>query len=232
MNPLLSDLLSSLDKTPRSIDRDLVIKAWEFANLAHTGQKRKSGDDFITPPTTVARTLALWNLDTVTIVAGLLHDTIEDGGATREDLVREFSEETALIVDGVSKISHIHLKQESQEMFIDNLRKMLLVMARDLRVVLVKLADRFHNMQTLKYLFAEKQVQNAQETLDIYAPLAERLGMGEIKGRLEDLAFPFAYPDDYQKADNKEEHKKKKTKNNNSNSSNSSNSGSCDQHPP
>jgi len=199
MNPLLSDLLSSLDKTPRSIDRDLVIKAWEFANLAHTGQKRKSGDDFITHPTTVARTLALWNLDTVTIVAGLLHDTIEDGGATREDLVREFSEETALIVDGVSKISHIHLKQESQEMFIDNLRKMLLVMARDLRVVLVKLADRFHNMQTLKYLFAEKQVQNAQETLDIYAPLAERLGMGEIKGRLEDLAFPFAYPDDYQK---------------------------------
>src|SRR3990172_1237410 len=199
MNPLLSDLLSSLDKTPRSIDRDLVIKAWEFANLAHTGQKRKSGDDFITHPTTVARTLALWNLDTVTIVAGLLHDTIEDGGATREDLVREFSEETALIVDGVSKISHIHLKQESQEMFIDNLRKMLLVMARDLRVVLVKLADRFHNMQTLKYLFAEKQVQNAQETLDIYAPLAGRLGMGEIKGRLEDLAFPFAYPDDYQK---------------------------------
>ena len=199
MNPLLSDLLSSLDKTPRAIDRDQITKAWEFTDLAHTGQKRKSGHDFITHPTQVGKTLALWNLDTTTIVAGLLHDTIEDGGATPEDLVREFGEDVAQIVDGVTKISHIHLKQGREEEFVENLRKMLLVMARDLRVVLVKLADRLHNMQTLKFLSSEKQITNSHETLEIYAPLAERLGMGEIKGQLEDLAFPFAYPDDYQK---------------------------------
>ena len=114
-------------------------------------------------------------------------------------MVREFGEDVAQIVDGVTKISHIHLKQGREEEFVENLRKMLLVMARDLRVVLVKLADRLHNMQTLKFLSSEKQITNSHETLEIYAPLAERLGMGEIKGQLEDLAFPFAYPDDYQK---------------------------------
>ncbi|OGB74673.1 hypothetical protein A2810_00060 [candidate division Kazan bacterium RIFCSPHIGHO2_01_FULL_49_10] len=197
MNPLLSDLLSSLDQTPRPIDRDLITKAWEFANLAHTSQKRLSGEPYIIHPTQVAKTLSLWNMDTTTIVAGLLHDTIEDGGAKREDLVKEFGEEVALIVDGVTKVTDIRLKGSSQEDFVENLRKMILVMARDLRVVMVKLADRLHNMQTSQYLPPEKQVENAKETLEIYAPLADRLGMGELKGQLEDLSFPYVYPEEY-----------------------------------
>lgn len=142
-------------------------------------------------------TLSSWKLDTDSIVSGLLHDTVEDGGATRDDLVNEFGEGIAQIVDGVTKIGKIHLKGSSEEQFVENLRKMLLVMARDLRVILVKLADRLHNMQTLEFLPPDKQLIKAKETLEIYAPLAERLGIGEIKGQLEDLAFPFAYPNDY-----------------------------------
>ena len=197
MNSLLSDLLSSLDKTPRAIDRDLVIRAWEFAATAHTGQKRKSGDDYITHPTAVAKTLALWNLDTSSVVAGLLHDTVEDGGATHQDLLQEFGPEITQIVDGVTKITNIHLAGTDKDELVENMRKMILVMARDLRVVLVKLADRLHNMQTLNYLSPEKQLKNAKETLELYAPLAERLGMGEIKGQLEDLAFPYVYQNEY-----------------------------------
>ena len=198
MRPLLEDLLAAIRITPRPIDEDLIIKAWNFANLAHTSQSRLSGDDYITHPTQVAKTLALWNLDTETIVAGLLHDTVEDGGATRADLVKEFGEPIARIVDGVTKITDIRLRGSVQAEFVENLRKMILVMAKDLRVILVKLADRLHNMETLQFLPPENQVTNARETLEIYAPLAERLGMGEIKGRLEDLAFPYVYPAEYQ----------------------------------
>lgn len=197
MNSLLSDLLQSLDLTPRPINRDLITKAWEFANLAHAGNTRDSGELYITHPTQVAKTLALWNMDTTTIIAGLLHDTIEEGGATRQDLVKEFGEEVALIVDGVTKVTDIRLKGSGQEEFVENLRKMILVMARDLRVVMVKLADRLHNMQTLQYLDNQRQQENAKETLEIYAPLADRLGMGELKGQLEDLSFPYVYPNEY-----------------------------------
>ncbi|MBI2587296.1 bifunctional (p)ppGpp synthetase/guanosine-3',5'-bis(diphosphate) 3'-pyrophosphohydrolase [Candidatus Amesbacteria bacterium] len=197
MNPLLTDLLSSLDQTPRPIDRDLITKAWEFANLAHSGNTRDSGQPYITHPTQVAKTLALWNMDTTTIVAGLMHDTIEEGGATRQDLVKEFGEEVAQLVDGVTKVTDIRLKGSGQEDFVENLRKMILVMARDLRVVMVKLADRLHNMQTLQYLDKQRQLDNAKETLEIYAPLADRLGMGELKGQLEDLSFPYVYPDEF-----------------------------------
>lgn len=198
MHPLLEDLLAATRVTPRPIDDALIIKAWNFANLAHTSQNRLSGDEYITHPTQVAKTLALWNLDTDTIVAGLLHDTVEDGGATREDLVKEFGERIARIVDGVTKITDIRLRGSVQAEFIENLRKMILVMAKDLRVILVKLADRLHNMQTLQFLPPESRLVNARETLEIYAPLAERLGMGEIKGQLEDLAFPYVYPAEYQ----------------------------------
>lgn len=177
---------------------DLSYKrALDFATLAHSGQKRLSGEDFITHPVAVAKTLISWNLDDSAVVAGLLHDTVEDGGATREDIVKEFGEEVAFIVDGVTKITKIHLKGSTSEQFEENLRKMLLVMAQDLRVIVVKLADRLHNMQTLEYLSESKQRENAKETLEIYAPLAERLGIGEIKGELEDLAFRYAYPKEY-----------------------------------
>ncbi len=180
-------------------DDPLIQKAYEFAGLAHSGQKRLSGDVYITHPVQVAKTLQDWKLDQTTIIAGLLHDTMEDGAATREDITTEFGEEVTQLVDGVTKITGVRLTGSPQEDFVENLRKMILVMARDLRVVLVKLADRLHNMQTLQYLSPEKQIENARETLEIYAPLAERLGMGEIKGQLEDLAFPYLYPSDYQK---------------------------------
>jgi len=199
MDTLLSGLLKTAHLTPRPVDDALLKKAYEFAKLSHTGQKRKSGDDFISHPVAVATHLASWNMDTTTIVAGLLHDTIEDGGATPADLIKEFGEDVASLVDGVTKVSGLHLKGQLESEFVENLRKMILVMARDIRVIMVKLADRYHNLQTLEFLPAEKQHRIAIETLEIYGPLAERLGMGLVKGELEDLSFKFAYHEDYQK---------------------------------
>jgi len=177
----------------------MYAQALEFAKLAHYSQKRLSGDPYITHPQTVAKTLKSWNLDEVTIVAGLLHDTVEEGGATREDIVKGFGEEVAQLVDGVTKITNIRLQGSQEEEFVENLRKMILVMAKDLRVVFIKFADRLHNLQTMKYIDRQSQIDNAKETLEVYALLAERLGMGEIKGQLEDLSFPFLYPAHYSK---------------------------------
>ncbi len=174
-------------------------QALEFAKLAHYGQKRLSGDPYITHPQTVAKTLKSWNLDEVTIVAGLLHDAVEEGGATREDIVKGFGEEVAQLVNGVTKITNIRLQGSQEEEFVENLRKMILVMAKDLRVVFIKFADRLHNLQTMKYIDRQSQIDNTKETLEVYAPLAERLGMGEIKGQLEDLSFPFLYPQEFTK---------------------------------
>jgi len=195
----LQDLLEATKENPRLIDSALVEKAWNFARLAHGDQKRLSGEPFITHPIKVALTLAQWKMDDISIAAGLLHDTVEDGGATRQDLEKEFGPEVTQLVEGVTKISGIHIKGSTQQEFIENLRKMILVMAKDLRVVIIKLADRLHNMQTLSSLSPERQLKNSQETLEIYAPLAERLGMGEVKGMLEDLAFPYVYPEEYEK---------------------------------
>ncbi|MBI5358215.1 bifunctional (p)ppGpp synthetase/guanosine-3',5'-bis(diphosphate) 3'-pyrophosphohydrolase [Candidatus Amesbacteria bacterium] len=181
------------------MDQILYKKALDFATFAHTGQRRLSGELYITHPMIVANTLKEWHLDDITVAAGLLHDSIEEGGAKREDIVKEFGEDVAKLVDGVTVVSHIHLTGSKSEEFVENSRKMFLVMARDLRVVLIKLADRLHNMQTLKYLTRQRQLRNAQETLEIHAPLAERLGMGEIKGQLEDLAFPYLYPEEFTK---------------------------------
>lgn len=180
-------------------DTSQIRKAWEFAKLAHTGQKRLSGEDYVIHPLNVALILASWKLDLTSIVAALLHDTVEDGGATREDIVKEFGEEVAVLVDGVTKVTELRLKGSKTEEFVENLRKMLLAMARDLRVILVKLADRLHNMRTLSALSREKQIENATETLEVYAPLAERLGMGQVKGELEDLSFKYVYPKEYKK---------------------------------
>ena len=198
MNSLLSDLLKAVGDSPRPLDKNLITRAWEFADLAHTGQKRLSGEDYIIHPTRVAHSLISWNLDTTSVAAGLLHDSVEDGGATREDLVKNFGPDIARIVEGVTKVTGIHLTGSTSEQFVENMRKMILVMARDLRVVLVKLADRLHNMQTLQYLPPENRKENARETLEIYAPLAERLGIGEVKGILEDLSFPYVYPQEYE----------------------------------
>ena len=194
-----SELLEEIRGYNGEADFPLIKRAWAFARLAHTGQKRLTGEPFVVHPLEVAKRLADWRLDTTSIMAALLHDTIEDGGAKREDIVSEFGEAVATLVDGVTKVTTLRLKGSREKEFVENLRKMLLVMAQDLRVILVKLADRLHNMQTLYSLSPEKQKENAVETLDIYAPLAERLGMGRVKGELEDLAFPYVFPEEYQK---------------------------------
>lgn len=192
---LISTIRSSSDK----VDVKRIKKAWRFAKLAHTGQKRLTGDPYTSHALGTAGILVQWKLDEDSIVAGFLHDTIEDGGAKRDDLLKEFGEEIADLVDGVTKVSNLKLRGSRDEQFVENLRKMFLAMAKDLRVVLVKLADRLHNMQTLEPLPPEKQKRIAGETLEVYAPLAERLGMGEIKGRLEDLAFPYVYQLEFEK---------------------------------
>jgi len=176
----------------------LINRAFQFALEAHAGQKRLSGEDFINHPLVVAKSLAEWKLDSVSIAAGLLHDVIEDGGVKKEKLEKEFGKDIANLVDGVSKIGELKLRGSQEEEFVENLRKMIVVMAKDLRVVLIKLADRYHNLQTLYVLPKEKQSRISKETLEIYAPLAERLGIGEMKGKLEDLAFPYAYPEEYE----------------------------------
>ncbi|MEK7565614.1 MAG: HD domain-containing protein, partial [Patescibacteria group bacterium] len=179
------------------INDSLIQKAYTFAQTAHDGQKRLSGDPYISHLFAVANILKDWKMDAITVAAGFLHDSVEDGAATKEDIQKEFGETIFLLVDGVTKIGELKLRGSTEEEFVENLRKMFLAMAKDLRVVIIKLADRLHNMQTLEYLPVEKQQRIARETLEIYAPLADRLGMGEVKGELEDLAFPYLYPDDY-----------------------------------
>ena len=180
-------------------DLDTLDKAWRFAKLSHTGQKRLSGEPYVMHELETAKILASWKLDMTTVLAGLLHDTVEDGAAKVEDLERDFGKDVACLVDGVTKVSYLKLRGSKEEEFVENLRKMFLAMAKDLRVILVKLADRLHNMKTLQSLSKEKQIRIAGETLEIYAPLSERLGMGEIKAQLDDLAFPYVYPDDFEK---------------------------------
>ena len=198
MERKFNQLLKKIKSYHSQADLKLLEKAYKFAFQAHQGQKRLSGEDFISHPLSVAEILADWRLDTDSLVAGLLHDVVEDGGVKKEKLEKEFGQDIAQLVDGVTKIGEIKLRGAAQDIFVENLRKMIVVMAHDLRVVLIKLADRYHNLQSLYVLPPEKQKRIAHETLEIYAPLAERLGIGEMKGRLEDLAFPYAFPEEYQ----------------------------------
>lgn len=191
------ELLVKIKTYNSKADFDLINKAYGFAVEVHQGQKRLSGEEYILHPLSVAQLLADWKLDTVSIVAGLLHDVVEDGGKTLGEVKKNFGEQVAELVNGVTKIGEIKLRGAAEEEFVENLRKMIVVMAHDLRVILIKLADRYHNMQTLEFLPLEKQKRIAKETLEVYAPLAERLGIGEMKGKLEDLAFPYCYPEDF-----------------------------------
>ncbi len=191
-------------------ERSLIERAHQFAKEAHEGQKRASGEDYISHPEKVAETLKKMHLDPQTIAAAYLHDVPEDTDKTIEDVENEFGKEIAFLVEGVSKLGKLRYpKEELQirdiesreerpiDMRAENLRKMFFAMAEDLRVILIKLADRLHNMQTLNALPKEKRERIALETLEIFAPIANRLGMGEIKGQLEDLAFPYLYPREY-----------------------------------
>src|SRR4051812_24976629 len=174
-------------------DLKIIEKAYEYSQQHHSGQTRASGEPFLAHPVEVALVLAEMKLDTTAIAAGLLHDAIEDTEATREDIKREFGETIAHIVEGVTKIDKIEFASK-EERQAENVRKMVLAMVDDIRVVIIKLADRLHNMRTLEALPAERQQQIAKETLEIYAPIAHRLGMGKIRGELEDLAFKYVDP--------------------------------------
>src|SRR5207249_3020716 len=176
--------------------QQMVRKAYERAAAAHTGQRRLSGEDYVNHPLEVAAILADLELDAETIAAALLHDTVEDTNLTADEVKREFGPEVARLVDGVTKLGRISLRTDQQQQ-AENIRKMMVAMAEDLRVVLIKLADRLHNMRTLEPLAEAKRRKISRETLDIYAPLAHRLGIGQIKCELEDLSLRNLEPEAY-----------------------------------
>ncbi len=194
----LSDILDQIQSYLPGANTHLVEKAYVFAAKAHAGQIRKSGEPYLSHPLAVAYILAQMRLDLPTIAAGLLHDTVEDSSLTLEDLRKHFGEEVALIVDGVTKLSALPTTDRFHKQ-AENFRKMLLAMAKDLRVILVKLADRLHNMRTLEFQAEPKRRRIAQETLDIYAPIASRLGIDWLKRELEDLSFRYLYPEEFQR---------------------------------
>lgn len=192
-----NDILERLTAYNPNADIDLLKKAYVFSAKVHSGQARLSGEPYLNHPLEVAGILTQLKLDVASVATGLLHDTVEDTLANSKEIQENFGEEIAHLVDGLTKISQISLRS-SEESQAENFRKMILAMVKDIRVILIKLADRLHNMRTLKYHIPEKQVAIAQETLDIYAPLAHRLGIDWIKSELEDLAFQYIHPEIYQ----------------------------------
>ncbi len=196
----IQEILDKIAAHNPSADLELIQKAYVFAATAHVGQTRLSGEPYLSHPLAVADTLAEMGFDEATVAAGLLHDTVEDTKATIEELDENFGEDVADIVDGVTKISMIPFENK-EEAQAENIRKMILAMSHDMRVLMVKLADRLHNMRTLDFQKAHKQKRIAQETMDIYAPLANRLGLYVLKRDLEDLSFKYLRPDIYNQID-------------------------------
>ncbi|MDB2098375.1 RelA/SpoT family protein [Clostridium paraputrificum] len=193
---MIESLIKKINDNCINVDIDIIEKAYNFASEAHKSQKRESGEPYIIHPIDVAEILAELGMDTNTIAAGLLHDVLEDTDCTYKEMSDMFNEEIASLVNGVTKLGKIEYKSK-QEQQADNVRKMLLAMAKDIRVIIIKLADRLHNMRTLKFMPKEKQKLKAKETLDIYAPLAHRLGMSKIKWELEDLSFRYLHEEEY-----------------------------------
>ncbi|MBR3602034.1 MAG: bifunctional (p)ppGpp synthetase/guanosine-3',5'-bis(diphosphate) 3'-pyrophosphohydrolase, partial [Lachnospiraceae bacterium] len=195
---LYQDLICRVKKYHPSGDITLIEKAYRIAEKAHINQFRKSGEPYIIHPLCVAIILADLELDKETIVAGLLHDVVEDTILTDDEIKEQFGEDVALLVDGVTKLEYLQLTEaigekssDKLEIQAENLRKMFLAMAKDIRVILIKLADRLHNMRTLKHMPPEKQQRIARETLDIYSPIAQRLGLSKIKVELDDLSLKY-----------------------------------------
>ena len=190
------DVIAKKKEITKRVDTKLIMKAYNLANEKHKNQKRSSGEPYIIHPLNVAYILAGIGLDESTLCAALLHDVVEDTYLTNKDLSEMFGEEIAQMVEGVTKLSTIQFATVEEKQ-VENYRRMFLAMGKDIRVILIKLADRLHNMRTLKYLTRERQIANAKETLDLYAPLANRLGLYSIKAELEDLGFKYLKPEEY-----------------------------------
>ena len=193
---LVDELIAEVEAYNPEVDRDLLRRAFHFAERAHEGQTRRSGEEFIHHPLGVARICAELHLDEQTIAAALLHDVVEDTGADLDEVKAEFGAEVAQLVEGVTKLTRISF-QSREQAEAENYRKMIVAMAQDVRVILIKLADRLHNMRTIEYQTRPKQAQKARETLEVYAPLAHRLGIHALKWELEDLAFQTLHPRKY-----------------------------------
>lgn len=194
---LYQELIASIRRYHPSDDISMIEKAYHIADDAHKEQKRKSGEPYIIHPLCVAIILADLEMDKETIAAGILHDVVEDTVMTLDELKKEFGEEVALLVDGVTKLTQLSWSMDKMELQAENLRKMFLAMAKDIRVIIIKLADRLHNMRTLQYMKPEKQKEKARETMEIYAPIAHRLGISKIKIELDDLSLKYLQPDVY-----------------------------------
>ena len=204
----LDDILDNIRSYNPRADLELINRAYVFSAKAHSGHVRRSGEPYLIHPLQVAEILSEMKMDVNTITVGLLHDTIEDTDVTREDLQARFGDEVTFLVEGLTKISRLEFKSKEQHQ-AENLRRMILSMAQDIRVIMVKLADRLHNMRTLQYLEPDKQLMVALETRDIYAPLANRLGISWIQSELEDLSFKYMHPDAYESLRVKVEEKSK-----------------------
>ena len=194
-NRLYDMLIARIRKYHPSTDVSMIEKAYKLAVKAHGDQRRKSGEPYIIHPLWVAIILADLEMDKETIAAGMLHDVVEDTKFTEEDIRREFGDEVALLVDGVTKLGRLSYSSDKLEVQVENLRKMFLAMAKDIRVIIIKLADRLHNMRTLQFMTPAKQKEKAKETMDIYAPIAQRLGISKIKTELDDLALKYSQPE-------------------------------------
>lgn len=189
------ELLQYIREQVPNADFELLERAYDFAETAHAGQMRKSGAPYFDHPKATAYKLASFRMDDRTIAAGLLHDVPEDTEYTLKEVKKEFGSEVAFLVEGVTKLGK--LKYRGIQRYVENLRRMFVAMAQDIRVIVIKFADRMHNLETLSALPAEKQRRVALESLEIYAPIANRLGMGDVRGQLEDLSFPYVYPEEY-----------------------------------
>ena len=196
----IDNFIDEIIKINAKIDKKIISKAFNFTKKAHHNQKRASGESYIVHPANVAYLLAEMQMDTSTVVAGILHDVIEDTSYSNTDIENKFGQEIAQIVEGVTKIESYNYKQKEKhrkKIQAENFRKLLMSVTKDIRVIIVKLADRLHNMRTLKYLNHDKQKRIARETMDIYAAIANRFGLGKIKWELEDLSFKYLHPKKY-----------------------------------
>lgn len=200
---LFDVLVNTIKEYHPSTDISLIEKAYKIADSCHKGQFRKSGELYICHPLCVAIILAELELDKETIIAGILHDVVEDTSYTLEELKEEFGEEVALLVDGVTKLTQLKYSKDKVDVQAENLRKMFLAMAKDIRVILIKLADRLHNMRTMEYQSPEKQIEKSRETMEIYSPIAQRLGISKIKVELDDLSLKYLQPEVYRELDKK-----------------------------